>query len=560
MKHWTLYPFLFMFLILLIIAVPALASSHPLPVPYAGDVHPLIVRAYQVLRLIEPILFAIIGLILLPAIIGRRAEVTAMSTHPPSLAAVRLASLWHLVVAVVLSSLLLWLLRPFGFGASGLRLQEALILLSDLKRLLAGLNDSIWLLLGGLLGACTLLFMPWYAGADLRHLQGSMLLPALLVIDGLILLGLNQLLTDSWLWVSFAALCSPPIMFWILLLTRLLRRQDGGAQPIALLSLLLFTLPVAAGVAAVLAVWLGLLPVAQTTPVIASAVNGVQAVLGPATLLPWLAVSNVGLALVHIGLIDRSQAFLAQLHGRYILYHPIHLPRRRYLGVEIEPFHSGWQLVDLPLAVLFKLAERLINAVFSIARFLDYTLTTLVEWLLRALHFMIVAVMNLIITLIMHVAHTLEQLPRLLREGVKYLLHAWDRLACSLLLPLLGTGTAAVGLAIITDGFATYFLSGSTDALMWGIMALAIFLFGMTLLLTATSGQGPGAVAYWYLSGLTAVIAYPVVVLCLALWMVIWLAPRFGIDHFHAGPVTWSLTLLIAVVVGIGLFVNKLRS
>jgi hypothetical protein len=145
----------------------------------------------------------------------------------------------------------------------------------------------------------------------------------------------------------------------------------------------------------------------------------------------------------------------------------------------------------------------------------------------------------------------------LLLEALQYFFDALDTFARFLVLPLLGYLVATISLAITVSAAVGYWLAGAPALLLWGVLGTAAFILGIVTCLAAVSSMSPGDTAYWYLLGLAEYLPYPMVVLCILLWLLILLGPRFGIYHFRPGIVTGTLTVVILAVMAYGLLFGR---
>lgn len=557
MDRWPLYLYIVVTLALLGLCLDRLALHPPTLLLPLENFHPLVQQAYLLLRGGEVWLYAILGVLLAPFIVGSRRPSVEMIRHRPSSVGIGLASLWHYTVLVAGGTALLYFWHPWTVRLPTNRIDEIVRGWSQLRDAPTALAVNAWWLVLFTLAPPVFYLMLWRNPQALSRFLRNMLLPALLLADGLALFALAGLSDSSWLWAGLAGFFSPVVILWAFLVASFVRQPDKGLQLGGLLLLLILTLPVAAISGLILYTWdtsaihsqIAWLPTGLPLP---SAVE----------LLNWSAVTADLLFLILTGVVCRRAEEHAQqidaLTERLCLSRlTYHLPQRQYGSVKMATPRTGFALVDVPVMVFVTLLESLANAALATVRLLDNLLTTLADWLLHLIYTLAILVYNLAVILLVHLIYTLVNLPRLILDAARYLLDAMDVLARQALVPGLAGGLAGLGLMLTLNAAVSYFLVGQSGLLFWGLWGAAALLLGIVICLSAVSRIGLGDAAAWYLLGLAERLPYPMLILVLLLWALILGGPRMGITHFHAGIVTWTLTGLFAGVTLFGLFFGK---
>ena len=545
MHRWTFYLYAVFGVAVLGFWADKLPNQEPVLALAQEEVHPWVRQAYETLRAGEIWIFGVVATVLAPFIVGRRKPLENVLDHFPTPGAIGLATLWHYLVFVAGGIFLLYIWHPWSPQRATHRFVELLNGWENISRV----REAIPIELGTpalVLVSLMLYLMLWRHPLALNAFLHNMLLPALLLVDGLTLLALAALENDSWLWSGLAGLFSPVTALWIFFLASKLRRPGGGKQLFELVMLLVLSVPVAGAFGMLFRYWPHLAP--EVFIINLPSILSTQIVLP--TVRDLLIGSAIGVDLLFLfltGVVCRRSGEHAQQIERYTAKLSLprlryHLPRRTYPFVEIEPPRTGFTVLDIPLAVFFTLVERLANATMTTLHTLDTLITVLLDWLLHLAYTLVAIVYNFIVFMVVHLIYTLVHLPALMLEALSYLLDAVDVVIRRLIFPPLTYILAAVGLMITVHTAVSYFLVGQPGLLLWGLWGTAALLLGLIFGLSAVTDLSPGDAAYWYLLGLVEYLPYPMVLLTALLWIAIIVGPRYGIEHFQAGIVTWALT------------------
>lgn len=536
---------------------PGLAGW-PTPDP---SLHPWVLQVYRLLRGYEGLLYLLLALGLTPRILGLRSLQPQFQSYRPNNGALWRASVWHLVVSGWVGYLV-YLMPESPLTMDGNRLPRLIELGRSMPTFasMPGVS-SLWMI--GQPVAVLLLYLITWRNPRRFHLMAA----TPFLVGGLTL---PTLAPAPWPWKEQAVLFSFLAPWTILALSFLggwLRDRSKSPHPVAFVFLVGFSLPVVG-----LTYWL-----VQNWPTIGCRLAQTSLILRgmcipphelPRALDDWsFAMGFVAIILffVSIGVAVRSSEPGATLIPKWIRRFALpdlnyHLPRRSYPRIEIEPPQTGWSVLDVPILIVMRLIQQLANTILSTVQIFDNAVTFVLDGLLHLAYALISLAYHLLLYLVVHTVYTVIQLPRLLLRSLGEILDSVDLLLRELFLPLVGSCLAAFGLTLFVNTGVSYFLQGHPQLLSWNLFGAYTALFGILVTLSAVAWKPFSYVLAWYMLNLIEWLSYPLVISVAFLWTAIWLGPHFGIRHFRPGPVTWTLTAVLALVLILGVVLGRRSS
>lgn len=527
-----------------------------------GAVHPWILQIYQILRSYEGILYALLALGLTPRILGLRPLQPQFQLYRPANGAVWRSSLWHLAVASGVGYLI-YVGQPWASPLLGENLLPTLTVLGRLMRHHPPFPAMSTLWMAGQAAAVLLIYLIVHRNPH-RSPMGA---ATLFLVAGI---ALFTLVPTPWPWSGQVVLFSflaPQTVLTLYILGRWLRAPDRGAQPGAFMLLVGLSLPVVGLTYWLLHAWPAIscqltrfLPAysggCPSSQELARALDDWSFVMGLVAILLFFLSIGIAVRRSEPG-VTLIPAWIRRFALPRLTYH---LPKRSYPRIEIDPPQTGWSAIDVPVLIVVRLIQQLANTVLATAQTLDNVATIVLDGLLHLGYTAVSLVYHLILHLAVHTVYTMIQLPRLLLRSLGEILDSVDLVLRELFLPLAASYLAAMGLAVFIDTGVSYFLTGHPRLLSWNLLGAYTLLLGILVTLSAVAWAPFSHVLAWYLLSLIEWLSYPLVVSVAFLWMAIWLGPRFGIQHFRPGPITWTLTTVLALVLILGIVLGRRSS
>lgn len=231
------------------------------------------------------------------------------------------------------------------------------------------------------------------------------------------------------------------------------------------------------------------------------------------------------------------------------------LPRLPFRTFDVEPLTTTVPFLNTILRISIIVSIKVYNALARSFQIMANAFLATFEKLINLVKRVVVVLLNCLITIVFHFMYSVMLFPRILASVFEILVDALENpLRCVILpIPLMGGSTVGANVAVFFS--VEYFFFGDKSALLWVILGLALITIGLIGCISLLERVRFEELLERYFEGFASAFAYILVSFCIISWLLVFLAPRFGIHHFKPGILTIGGT----VVVGLAWFFALIR-
>lgn len=211
---------------------------------------------------------------------------------------------------------------------------------------------------------------------------------------------------------------------------------------------------------------------------------------------------------------------------------------------------TPWAAVNLIVDMLAVIGVTFVNTVARAGHFLiNRIIMPASETITHALLWLLVQFFNLLMIFFAHLVFAIINLPAFLQKVLIVILEALEINLRYIFFQVITLLAFATTIAFSVHFAVDYFLTGKGGLIMGilgaGIVGIFSIVFSLSLLFRVSFFKGFN----FYLRALSELLSYSLLVICAACWLFVFLSPRFGIENFKPGLITWSTTAILILAI-----------